>query len=200
MVCGAVNARSEREPGRASARFGSAVRKALHNAKHRCEAGLQCVLGSPSAESSTRATAQPRARRRLSHVLDLYQAKRRSVAGDGNCQFRALSLQLHDSEDCHRAVRQCVVEQLKTRPDLYAPFVEGAYDRYIARMARNTEWGDHITLQAACDALGCEIHVLTDQPGAECLSLSPTTCDEPTRRPVCLALQTDLHYDAAYLK
>merc|ERR1712232_682580 len=113
------------------------------------------------------------ARTRLASVMDLYQAKIRPVEADGNCQFRALAAHLYGDEARHAELRALVVRQLQAKPQRYAPYVQGTYDEYTKRMARDTEWGDNVTLQAASDVLGREIHVLTDKPGSECIELRP---------------------------
>ena len=40
-------------------------------------------------------------------------------------------------------------------------FVPEDYASYVAEMARETTWGDHITLQAAADAYGLGPHIIT---------------------------------------
>ncbi|GAU15844.1 hypothetical protein TSUD_40650 [Trifolium subterraneum] len=71
--------------------------------------------------------------------------------GDGNCQFRALSDQLYRSPNLHKFVREQIVQQLKSDPDLYAGYVPMAYSEYLKKMSKSGEWGDHVTLQAAAD-------------------------------------------------
>lgn len=146
-------------------------------------------------------------RERLSNVVDRHQATVSRVQGDGNCQFRALSVDLYGDQASHAALRQLVVRQLKAFPSRYAPFVQEPYDEYVSRMARNGQWGDNITLQAASDALRCDIRVLTDVPGAESIILHPRQFTEglvnkplwSVQKPICLTFITELHYDAAHL-
>merc|ERR1712232_837272 len=108
---------------------------------------------------------------RLQRVMDLYNASAKPVQGDGNCQFRALSLQLDGTEDNHAQLRARIVEQLGKESERYKDFVHEAYPDYLKRMAQSGQWGDNVTLQAASDMLGVDIRVLTDQPGAECIEL-----------------------------
>jgi hypothetical protein len=75
---------------------------------------------------------------------------------DSNCtppipQFRALSDQLYQTPDHHEFVREQIISQLKTNRDAYDGYVPMAYDDYLEKVARNGEWGDHVTLQAAAD-------------------------------------------------
>ena len=96
--------------------------------------------------------------------LDL---RERAVQGDGNCQFRAISDQLYGTEKHHVLVRERVVGQLLDTAEKYKPFATSAavpsssYDEYVAEMAAQGTWGDHITLQAAADAFECQINLIT---------------------------------------
>ncbi|KAL8159867.1 hypothetical protein V2J09_001404 [Rumex salicifolius] len=98
---------------------------------------------------------------RLLDRLKVYELVELKMKGDGNCQFRALSDQLYRSTDHHSYVRQEVVVQLKSYPDLYSGYVPMPYAEYLKRMSKNGEWGDHVTLQAAADTYGVKIFVLT---------------------------------------
>ncbi|XVE75393.1 hypothetical protein DITRI_Ditri12bG0090700 [Diplodiscus trichospermus] len=98
---------------------------------------------------------------RLLDRLQLYGVVENTVQGDGNCQFRSLSDQLYRSQDHHRFVRQQVVSQLKSNPEMYEGYVPMAYGDYLKKMNKNGEWGDHVTLQAAADSYGVKIFVLT---------------------------------------
>ncbi|KAJ6986857.1 ATPase ARSA1-like [Populus alba x Populus x berolinensis] len=88
---------------------------------------------------------------RLLERLKLYDLVENKVQGDGNCQFRSLSDQLYDSPEHHKYVREQVIEQLKSQPQMYSSYVPMAYDDYLEKMSRSGEWGDHVTLQAAAD-------------------------------------------------
>lgn len=139
-----------------------------------------------------------KSRERLEHALDLYGASAIPVKGDGNCQFRALAQQLHGGEDPHRSVRARVLQQLKVNADHYAPFVHEPFARYLERMARDGEWGDHVTLQAASDTFGVQINVFTDMPEAPLVEVLPAGgVTNPTHQPLCLTFLTEIHYDAA---
>jgi len=139
------------------------------------------------------------ARARLDRVLGQRGATLRPIRADGNCQFRALAAQLYGDEGRHRELRSRVVEHLRLGREWYQAFTDEPFDEYVARIARDREWGDNMTLQAACDALGRDICVLTDQPGNEYFELRPTFLppeeqDKPLR-PLCLTFLTELHYD-----
>ncbi|XP_010241857.1 PREDICTED: OTU domain-containing protein DDB_G0284757 isoform X2 [Nelumbo nucifera] len=90
---------------------------------------------------------------RLLDRLQLYGLVELKVQGDGNCQFRALSDQFYRTPEHHKFVRQHVVNQLKSHPEIYEGYVPMAYSDYLKRMSKPGEWGDHVTLQAAADSL-----------------------------------------------
>merc|ERR1712060_561483 len=132
--------------------------------------------------------------------MHLYSVRARPVQPDGNCQFRALSLQLNGTEDGHAFLRSRIVEHLKKESEQYKDFVLEEYPHYLQRMAKNGAWGDNVTLQAASDVLGKNIWILTDQPGGECVEIRPgKMTSNVTEKPLCLTFLTEIHYDAAEL-
>merc|ERR1712187_877772 len=134
----------------------------------------------------------------LQHVLDLYHAKAKPVQADGNCQFRALSQQMYGDENYHGDLRARVIEQLESTPERYEDFVLEPYADYVKRMARHGEWGDNVTLQAASDVLGTDIHILTDVTGAEHIEVHPIPkVFSTSQKALCLTFLTEVHYDAA---
>ena len=74
------------------------------------------------------------------------------VAGDGNCQYRALAHQLFDNVELHADVRRTVCRQLAAEADRYRGFVatedDVDYEAWVARMACAGEWGDHVLTSA----------------------------------------------------
>jgi len=135
---------------------------------------LAPVTNMASATASTEATLQdmqdtvlPDLTDPLKERLEEHELQELHVLGDGNCQFRALADQLapYYSQECHENVRAAVVQQLRCVPDRYRPFVTEDYDEWVDRMAADKEWGNEITLRAAADAFGVEIHVFADNLG-----------------------------------
>lgn len=160
----------------------------------------QRVMRESASLHEVKAASAAQARERLGHVMDKYHAKAQPVEGDGNCQFRALSQQLHGDQNYHGDLRARVVEQLKTMPERYENFVLEPYTDYVTRMSQGGEWGDNVTLQAASDKLGRNIQVLTDMEGADCIQVHPSEkMSEPAEKPLCLTFLTEVHYDAAEL-
>lgn len=159
---------------------------------------LQYALQASAALHWAKEKSASESKARLAKVLDLYKVRLRPVEADGNCQFRALSVQLYGDETHHSALRQRVVQQFRERRDRYEGYMLGSYEDYLERMARDSEWGDNVTLQAASDILNCEIHVLTDNAGSDLLNLSPEPREggQQMDRPLCIAFVTEVHYDA----
>ncbi|KAH8059315.1 protein kinase [Aureococcus anophagefferens] len=106
-------------------------------------------------------------RRRLRDRLRDFGLREHAVAGDGNCQFRAIAHQLCGNDERHDAVRKRVVGQLALEPERYAEFcmVEDAedadFESFVRRMADDGEWGDAVTLQAAADVYGVVVCLVT---------------------------------------
>jgi hypothetical protein len=139
-------------------------------------------------------------RERLRQVMKRHKAKLKPVEADGNCQFRALSLAMRGEETHHSSLRAQIVEQLRDNPDRYRQFVHSEpYADYLIRLEREGEWGDHLTLQAACDAFEVQINVFTDQPGGM-MKLQPVQPAQViSQEPLYLAFMSEFHFDAAEL-
>ncbi|KAJ0046763.1 hypothetical protein Pint_06010 [Pistacia integerrima] len=71
-----------------------------------------------------------------SFKLQLYDLVENKVQGDGNCQFRSLSDQLYRSPEHHKFVREQVINQLKSYPEIYEGYVPMAYGEYLKRMSK----------------------------------------------------------------
>ena len=88
------------------------------------------------------------------------------MAGDGNCQFRAVADQLFGSQEHHRFVRHVAVTHMRdVASDFFGIYFETPeeYDEYIAVMGRSRTWGDELTLRACVEAFGCVAHVVTSE-------------------------------------
>jgi hypothetical protein len=151
--------------------------------------------------------------------------RRWRVAGDGNCQYRALARFVAGTSEAHGAVRAAVAAHLRASlfssassapsaiADTFAPLFESAaaFGRYVDDVARPGTWGDELTLAAAAEALGAEIHVLQSTPQNWHLVYTPSAAaaagtagtatagaKKKTRR-VFLAYVAPVHYDAVVL-
>ncbi|XP_022144673.1 uncharacterized protein LOC111014304 isoform X2 [Momordica charantia] len=133
---------------------------------------------------------------RLLNRLQVYDFVERKVQGDGNCQFRALSDQLYGTPDNHELVRQKVVNQLMSHPEIYEGYVPMAYDEYLEKMSRNGEWGDHVTLQAAVDSYGVRIFVITSFKDTCCVEILPNS--QKTKGVIFLSFWAEVHYNSIH--
>ncbi|KAL3838305.1 hypothetical protein ACJIZ3_022896 [Penstemon smallii] len=133
---------------------------------------------------------------RLLNRLQLYELVELKILGDGNCQFRSLSDQIYRSSEHHKFVREQVVDQLKSRPELYENYVPMAYGDYLKKMSKNGEWGDHITLQAAADWYGIKIFVITSFKDTCYIEILPQT--QKSNRMIFLSFWAEVHYNSIY--
>ncbi|KAK4765811.1 hypothetical protein SAY87_007453 [Trapa incisa] len=131
---------------------------------------------------------------RLSQRLQLYDLVEHKVDGDGNCQFRALSDQLHQTPDHHESVRQEIVNQLRANSKFYEGYVPMEYDEYLSKMSRNGEWGDHVTLQAAADVYGVKILVITSFKDTCYIEIVPG--NQEANKVILLSFWAEVHYNS----
>lgn len=162
--------------------------------------------GSPSPSSSSSASFEQlppdslaTSRERLSDRLETYCLEERVVVGDGNCQFRALADQLYGDQGQHAAVRRAVADKLRLSRAFYAPYVPGDYDQYVRDVATDGTWGDHVTLQAAADALGVGISLITSFEDAEFVEIEPRG-GRSSSRVLWLSFWAEFHYNSLYSK
>nr|XP_025621356.1 uncharacterized protein LOC112712651 isoform X1 [Arachis hypogaea] len=133
---------------------------------------------------------------RLLDRLQLYEVVERKVEGDGNCQFRSLSDQLYRSPEYHKHVREQIVQQLKSYPELYGGYVPMEYSDYLKKMSKNGEWGDHVTLQAAADWYGVKIFVITSFKDMCYIEILPQT--QKSGKVIFLSFWAEVHYNPIY--
>ncbi|KAG6410110.1 hypothetical protein SASPL_128159 [Salvia splendens] len=133
---------------------------------------------------------------RLRNRLQVYDLVELKILGDGNCQFRSLSDQIYRTQEHHNFVRDQIVNQLKSQPDLYANYVPMAYGDYLKKMSKNEEWGDHVTLQAAADCYGVRIIVVTSYKDTCYIEILPQF--EKSNRIILLSFWAEVHYNSIY--
>eukprot|EP00631_Chrysoreinhardia_giraudii_P003230 CAMPEP_0197421824 /NCGR_PEP_ID=MMETSP1170-20131217/11784_1 /TAXON_ID=54406 /ORGANISM="Sarcinochrysis sp, Strain CCMP770" /LENGTH=335 /DNA_ID=CAMNT_0042949109 /DNA_START=22 /DNA_END=1029 /DNA_ORIENTATION=+ len=152
------------------------------------------------------------ARTKLESRLRAHGKRGFDVAGDGACQFRAVSHQLFDDESHHLIVRSRVLDYLETHPpahhdcDVYVSQpgseklrVEAVGDdraRYLETIAEDAAWGDHTTLQAIADVFQVRILMVTtfDTPPFE-YRFEPAGAD--VLREIWLGFFSEMHYISA---
>ncbi|BDA46742.1 probable OVARIAN TUMOR DOMAIN-containing deubiquitinating enzyme 10 at N-terminal half [Coccomyxa sp. Obi] len=100
---------------------------------------------------------EDRLRRRLSKLnMDMNVCR-----GDGNCLFRAVSMELWGTEDFHESVRRKSVWYMRENKEDFEPYLGEDFAQYIVKMERSGTWGDELTLRAICDVYGIIINVVT---------------------------------------
>lgn len=161
--------------------------------------GPSPVLVTPT---TVRSIPEPEAidadRARLTERLLSFGLKEHRILGDGNCQFRSLAHQLRGDADRHAEVRRDVVAQLKRCEDRYSAFIFGlTYRDFVARMAMDGEWGDHVTLQAAVDCYKVRVCLVTSYEGRGVVQIVPNDVDDLSAVPtVWLAFWAEIHYSS----
>ena len=94
-----------------------------------------------------------------------------SIAGDGNCLFRALTWP--DDAQKHARARADVVAHMRRHwADVYAPFSDAPRDAYCDHMARPSVWGGEMELRAFADLFCVRVHVYSGD-GAHIASYGP---------------------------
>ena len=112
---------------------------------------------------------------RLSNIKDRYveipvvdekdeaEFYRRTVIGDGNCLFRALSVLMFSTEVHHDVIRDKVVQNMYNHEEAYASLIDIDFKTHMAGMKKtsgNREiWATEAEIQAAADCLKVDIKV-----------------------------------------
>ena len=115
-------------------------------------------------------------RRLLTARMSKLSIKEHAVGDDGNCLFRAISHQLHNTEEYHPWFRAECVKQLRENREQYAlNYFEGNYhfDSYCHATSFLGYWGDEIALKALADRFLVVVYVLLSTPGNCYLRYSP---------------------------
>jgi hypothetical protein len=138
---------------------------------------------------------------KLDKRLEHYGLKEFIVKGDGNCQFRAISDQLYNDQSHHASVRATTIAQMRNNRDRYAAFVEapenGGFDAYLRDMSRDSAWGDHVTLQAAADAFGVPMCVITSYKDNFVIEIQPDRVKRNDRA-LWISFWSEVHYNSLY--
>lgn len=107
-----------------------------------------------------------------------------------------MSDQFYRSPEHHKFVREQVVNQLKSCPEIYDGYVPMAYQDYLKKMSKDGEWGDHVTLQAASDSYGVKILVITSFRDTCYIEILPTI--QKSERVIFLSFWAEVHYNSIY--
>ncbi|KAL9956871.1 hypothetical protein ACROYT_G038421 [Oculina patagonica] len=98
-----------------------------------------------------------------------------NVLGDGNCFFRAVSCQLHNTPDNHFYIRCLGIQHLVHHPELYIESnFEHSWQNYVNNMARQGTLADNIIIQAVANSLNVTINIIESN-----VNFSPITVVHP---------------------
>ena len=131
------------------------------------------------------------------HMKDLcamYNCEEAPTQGDGNCQFRALSLGLYESEDRHAEVRANIVQHLRENSERYFQFVENGevFADYVNRISQDGQWGDEVTLRAFEQCSGRGVRVLSDNEQNPVIN---PTFEGPLEDTITITHYGEVHYN-----
>ena len=98
-----------------------------------------------------------------------------------------------------------VVTQLTRDAEFYTSFVcdasraqDQTFDDYLSKMARDGTWGDHVTLQAAADAFGCAINLITSYEEEAIVRVTPRPVPSVhiNAKVLWLSFWAEVHYNS----
>mmetsp|Transcript_13325 Transcript_13325/g.17800 ORF Transcript_13325/g.17800 Transcript_13325/m.17800 type:complete len:352 (-) Transcript_13325:1426-2481(-) len=146
-----------------------------------------------SERSLTREERILQGKKLLGQRLEFLGLRTHHMADDGNCQFRAISFELYNSQEYHLYIRAKLVEYLRAHADTFAAFVGDQQDflNYLDTMAKDRSWGDELTLQACCDCFSVDIHVITTESSNYHLNYHPAFTEEDEAATIASAAISD---------
>lgn len=80
---------------------------------------------------------------------------------------------------------------------LYKEYVPEDFWQYCWQMERDGTWGDHVTLQAAADAYGVPINILTSYQDSCFVNLTPRP-ERASDRALYVSFFAEVHYNSLY--
>lgn len=117
------------------------------------------------------------------------------MAGDGNCLFRAVALQVYGDNDMHFDVRARVCDFMEGDKQL-ASFLDEPLQDYVARKRKDGVHGNNPEIQAVSELFNRPVEVFTPDSGGELplniFQKEYATPDEPIR----LSYHDGNHYNA----
>jgi len=143
---------------------------------------------------------------RLKQRMQLYGVKaRREIPGDGNCQMHSLSDQLCGNLSHAKHIRRRLVSWLKAHASLELPngctlkdFVhDQTWDQYCAKMSKEGEWGDHLTLIAASELFSARVMIISSIPGDNFI-IEVVPALSSTQNTIMLSHFAEFHYGSVH--
>jgi hypothetical protein len=127
-----------------------------------------------------------------------------NVLGDGNCYFRAVSVNLHKTEDEHLNLRKSIVNHVfqlaesgKTLPGISMDISDASVCKQLNSLGKAGTWAGEEMIMATADYLRRPVHIFTFSSVANSSPLEYTApqCDT-SLPPVRLAFYFPGHYKA----
>jgi len=162
---------------------------------------LGSETGKSHGDTMLRWLTTRQAPRALDDDLDAYTAALASIGlkverarGDGNCLYRAVSLQMYGTQQHHAAVRAAVAGYMRIEAEYFEPFVEcpDGFQAYVDSVATDGVWGDDPEVQAVAEIYQRPVIVYGLDAGRLVLRRSIEGGGEPVR----LSYYKGGHYDS----
>jgi hypothetical protein len=115
-------------------------------------------------------------------------------AGDGNCQFRSLSVGLFGTPHHHLIVRRTTLNYVHRHKRDFEAFLGEDFRVWAKQMGKCGVWGDELTLRAACEAYGVVVNVVTSDASGWFLRYIPER--SIVQKEVFLCYIAPVHYNA----
>ncbi|XP_019856308.1 PREDICTED: bromodomain-containing protein 4-like [Amphimedon queenslandica] len=123
----------------------------------------------PSYRGTQPAQHSPPYYRRHTYAIDQYLyekgLKRKYIAKDGSCLFRAVSEQVWLVQAHHWTLRRQTAMYIKTRKDRFKSFLTEPVDKYCFRLSNSSMWGGEMELVALSELLDRHIIVYSEEKG-----------------------------------
>jgi OTU-like cysteine protease len=87
-----------------------------------------------------------------------------SVGADGNCFFRAVSLQVYGDEEMHDVVRGQILDHISSNAEHYSQYInedKESFEEYVRRKRQNKVFGDNLEIQAAGELYNRPVQIFT---------------------------------------
>ncbi|OAR00170.1 hypothetical protein LLEC1_01989 [Akanthomyces lecanii] len=135
----------------------------------------EAVMTKAEAEASTMTNHRAIENAYMKRKMEAEGLVEQDIAPDGHCLFSAVADQLQtqlsiplckavDGAGCpaYKTVRRAATDFMEAHCNDFAPFVEGDFGTYLARMRDTAEWGGEPELMALARAYGVGIRVVQD--------------------------------------
>ncbi|MBY0307588.1 MAG: hypothetical protein K2Q09_02500 [Phycisphaerales bacterium] len=92
------------------------------------------------------------------------------VAGDGNCLFRAIALQVYGTAEAHVILRRRCMDFIENSRATFEPFTGASFEAYVANKRKDgmespLAWGGHVEVQAISEMFSTPIEIYDAEQG-----------------------------------